>query len=124
MAIQSKIDQKKTKTQCLILLSTNDSVTSYIYVPSGLKVFKSGQVKRRMMNWKRGSGYMRGKQWWRRASERREGTGEVEMSRGRRRLMENGEGAAVRKEVASRNCQSAGILPSHQGGGMCHASTK
>lgn len=55
---------------------------------------------------------------------RREGTGEVEMSRGRRRLMENGEGAAVRKEVASRNCQSAGILPSHQGGGMCHAPTK
>lgn len=52
------------------------------------------------------------------------GSGEVEMSRGGRRLMENGEGEAVRKEVASRNCQSAGILPSHRGGGTRHASTE
>lgn len=46
------------------------------------------------------------------------GRGKEEWSRERRRLMENGEGVAVKKEVASRDCQSAGILPSHQGGEM------
>lgn len=45
------------------------------------------------------------------------GRGKEEWSR-ERRLIENGEGVAVEKEVASRNCQSAGILPSHWGGEM------
>lgn len=59
---------------------------------------------------------MRGKQT--RVEEEICGPGKEEWSRERRRLMENGEGVAVKKEVASRNCQSAGILPSHRGGEM------
>lgn len=46
------------------------------------------------------------------------GWGKEEWSRERRRLIENSEGVAVKKEVASRNCQSAGILRSHRGGEM------
>lgn len=52
------------------------------------------------------------------------GRGKEERSSERRRLIENGEGVAVRKEVASRNCQSAGILPSHRGGEMQCTSTE